>query len=321
MTPAAQYEKPTSFKAAKGDGRLKSREIFRVDVKTLKTEPGFNLREPGPELEEHIEGLKNHFLRKGGVPPIEVRLNNAGHVVVVDGHCRREAMLRALKIDKELDPLLDCKPFEGDEVERVAKIITSAAGKALTPLEVGFGYQRLAKMGLSPIEIGERFSKTRQHVDQWLLVANAGPEVHALIRSGDVSMTMAVDIVRKHGDKAAEFIAGKTAVAKGKGKTRVTAASVAAPKLKQKAWQPLVDASDALFQSLPTETKVILEEVKAAPSQHEGKTVTIPAALLAQLMASHGDIIEAREEMAVKDRERAAKAKQVDALEPATEEA
>ena len=126
-------------------------------------------------------------------------------------HCRcRHCRTRAYRLANERGATITdvtCIPFTGNDAARNLKMIASSQGKELTPLERAKGYARATAFGQDPQEIAAAVGKTRQHVEQLLILANANSDVHALVRSGAVSASVAIEAVRKHGEKAGEFLA------------------------------------------------------------------------------------------------------------------
>lgn len=213
---------------------LESKEAKRADAvhvqyESLHIEPGFNLREAGPDLEESIEALTQHIMDGGKFPPLEVRLRDDGGAYVVDGHRRHAAFGRALERGAPLRNPADGKAwvhvvvFEGNDADRTARIITSATNKPLTPLEMAEGYKRLRAFGWTPIQIAKKVGKSAEHVQQLLALGDAPNAVREMVTSGDVSASRAAKTARSlGGDKAAETLAVQVAEAKAQGASRVT---------------------------------------------------------------------------------------------------
>lgn len=99
--------------------------------------PGFNLRDTeAPGYCEDIESLKNHKRRGGKVPLLEVSLSKDSlGVDVIDGHRRttadQELLAEGLKIE-----WIRIEPFEGNDLERQARILTSQDNRKLLRLEL-----------------------------------------------------------------------------------------------------------------------------------------------------------------------------------------
>lgn len=220
---------------------LESKEAKRADAvqvlfDSIHIEPGFNLRLLDEALDESIEALTLHILSGGKIPPLEVRIRDAGGVWIVDGHRRYAAIDRALARGADLRNPKDGKVrihvilFEGNDADRTARIITSAAGKPLTPMEIAEGYKRLRAFGWTPSHIGAKVGKTAEHVLQLLALGDANSDVRQMVRAGTVSATLAAKTARKHGEQAGTVLGQQLEAAAAQGKSRVTASTVAGPK-------------------------------------------------------------------------------------------
>lgn len=306
---------------------LEAKQFRRVDGLTaiyeeLRVEPGFNLREEGPELDAHRQAMLAHLRRGGSFPPIEVRLDATTQTpTIVDGHNRHWVYGAGLA---EGLPLRDEKTgefrvpiviFTGNDLDRTARIIDSQEGKKLTPLELANGYKRLTGFRMTPEAIADRFSKTRQHVEQLLTLANANADVHALVQDGYVSAALAIETIRKHGEGAGDFLSEQLEKAKAGGKSKVTPSTVAGKNLPKKIVTGLVDEVDAFVELVPKDTRKKLAEFAAAQARGEslkGAQVTIDVGPLLALLETHGQVEEARAKADEKARAKAAKASQGD---------
>lgn len=198
-----------SMAADSSNAAVKKTDIYRVDPRLLVEEEGFNLRDySDPEVIEHIEAFARSYTVGSYVPPLIVRTDDDGRVLVVEGHCRRLGALLAIERGVEL-AYLDCLPFRGNDAARVEVMLRSAEGLKLKPLAMAIGYQRLTNWGHSKSDIANRVNKTTSHVEQMLVLANANSDVHQLVRDGQVSAYAAIDAVREHGERAGTFLASK----------------------------------------------------------------------------------------------------------------
>jgi len=280
-----------------GDKTVKRGDLFRVAIENLVVVEGFNdsrrFNDPA-ELRAHIDGMKA-FVRNGGkLPPIEVWVNpETGATELVEGHCRtacyRELALEGYEV-KPGEPLeyVNALLFNGTAAERKARIVTSNSQLALAPLGYAKVYSDLRAEGLSNTEIAAMVGKSRGHVDQMLLLADGGEKVHEAVRTGVVSATEAVHIVRQHRDEAGAEIERRVEVAAEQGKTKVTAA-VAKPrepkaaKVKREWPANLVAAARAVFTSLGDDApKIIMGVCKPAEEVDSG--------ILAELLMAISDI-------------------------------
>jgi ParB family transcriptional regulator, chromosome partitioning protein len=258
---------------------------------------GFNLRDTtDPDYRAELDSLKAHIKRGGKVPPLEVVVSDDGlGVDVVDGHRRTATYWELIEAG---DPIewIRIEPFVGNDVDRTVRIMTSQENRKLKPLEIAAGYARLIAFGLSPEDIARRVGKTRQHVDQMLVLTSAPHAVQQLVKDGSVSATEAINQVRAHGDKAADKLVQAKQANGGK---KVTAKALKPWTPPAAAVQPVVEALDALHTKLDPKTRMALLN-----EPDEFAHVSISARVVYQLLSQHGCIAELREKAEQKLREK-----------------
>jgi ParB-like chromosome segregation protein Spo0J len=286
-----------SFKQMIKDGTIKRADAMKIPYDQIHVEPGFNLRMVDADYWEGIDALKQHLGRGGPVPALEVRPREEGGVWLVDGH-RRHTAYGMLIADGQPLKEIAVVPFIGNDAERVARIMTSNEGAKLKPLEVAEGYRRLVAMGLTVDDIARRVVKTRQHVDQMLILATAPNAVHQMVKDGTVSATTAVEVTRKHGEKAAGVL--KEAHAKQGGR-KVTAGAVKPWTPPAKVLMPVADAVESLLASLDNTDRARVE------SGADDTFVSVSARELLDLFKSFNEIEAARK--AADEKQRAKQAK------------
>ncbi|HEX8552524.1 MAG TPA: hypothetical protein VF681_13330 [Abditibacteriaceae bacterium] len=289
-----------SFKQLTQDGTIKRADAMKISYADIHVEPGFNLRTLDADYWEGIKELKAHIKRGGQVPALEVRPREEGGVWLVDGH-RRHCAFGELIGEGDPITMISIVAFVGNDADRTARIMTSNEGAKLKPLEIAEGYRRLAALGLSPDEIGRRVCKTRQHVDQMLILATAPTAVQKMVAAGTVKPTTAIDQVRKHGDGASDVL--KDAAAKAGGK--VTAGAVKEWTPPAKVVAPVVNAIDSFLASIPLEDRVKIEA--NAPDQF----VSVSARELLDVFKAFNAIGEARHAAANKAMAKQGKAAQM----------
>jgi ParB-like chromosome segregation protein Spo0J len=271
--------KPLTFKALKAAGKIKVTDLFKAKLEDIHEEPGFNLRDEGPDLDAHIQNIKNAILTGEDIEPLRLRIGEDGKLYVVDGHCRRRGYILAKQEGAPIDdiPFL---PFRGNNVDRVVKILTSQEGKKLSVLEVAIGYKRLFAMHMSEIEIAKRAGKTETHVRQMLALANANSDVHKLVKEGRVSATLAIETVLKRGEQAGPYL---QQLVDATGKERITK-KVAAGKA------PPRKLVNQVFSSVASFAKTIDDDLASKIYEQRGKPegerekVTVDPAFLADLL-------------------------------------
>ncbi|AVO43490.1 ParB/RepB/Spo0J family partition protein [Simplicispira suum] len=290
-----------SFKALAGNSQetgVKKTDLYKVPPAKLMEEPGFNERDYNdPDVQAQIEAFAQAYAAGRYVPPLAVRIDSAtGDIILVDGHQRRRGALLAIERGATITHL-ECLPFRGNDADRVVCMLTSSEGLKLKPVGIARGYLRLLRMGLDVSEIARSVAKTAQHVESMLVLAEANTDVQALVNQGAVSATMAIEVVRKHGDKAGEILGAKLKEANARGQTKVKPSAI-------KEWAPPRALATKLYHSVgsalgqitqSSEVQQLLADLEANGSDAAaGKTVPVNAAALIELMRLFKETEEAR---------------------------
>lgn len=301
-----------TFKQKIQAGEIKRADAMKIKLDDIHEEPGFNAREHTPEFYEGIRQFAEYIAAGGTFPPIETRVRPEGGVFVVEGHRRRLALICAR--DELGAPVewVNIIAFNGNDADRVARIVTSNSQVPLTTLETATVYKRLRNLGLDNTAIGKMVSKTPQHVAQLLLLADANTDVHKAVANGDVSAAVAVNLVREHGENAGKVIAEELDKAKAAGKGKVTAGTVAGKALPRKVVDEVEDGMKWFIDELPKEARCQIEMAHGDPARHADTPVTISAGMLAELLRIHFMMKNARNLQEYKQREKEAKAAQTD---------
>lgn len=311
---------PVSFRQKILSKEIKRAHAMQVRYEDLHIEPDFNLRTPielleGEEreaAEEDDKALFEHIMASGKVPPLEVRPRPGVGVWIVDGHRRHEQIGRAIAAGAPLQDedgivWIDVVAFVGNDADRTARVISSAKGRHLRPLEVAFGYAKLSGFRWENERIARLDNVSPQWVAKMLTLAHANSDVHALVRSGAVKASTAIDAITKHGEGAGDFLTGKLDQAKAAGKTRVTASAIHGRALPRKVVSPLISSVDTFMQGLDANQRATLLDIQEGRVASE--TITIPAAALLDLFQAHGAVetVRARRaEKAAKEAQQAA---------------
>jgi len=316
---------PVSFRQKILSKEIKRAHAMQARYEDLHVEPGFNLRTPielldGEEREQaeaDDEALFQHIMSGGKIPPLEVRPRPQAGVWIVDGHRRHAQIGRAIAAGAPLqdeygDVWIDITPFVGNDADRTARVISSAQGRHLTPLETAFGYAKLAGFKWDNERISRLEHVSPQWVGKMIALAHANSDVHTLVRSGAVKASTAIEAVAKHGERAGAFLQGEFEKAKASGKSRVTPSTIHGRALPRKVVSPLINGVDTFMQGLDANHRATLLDIQEGRVAAE--TITIPAAALLELFQAHGAV----ETVRAKRAEKAAKEAQQAAPEAQT---
>lgn len=255
-----------SFKQMIKDGDLRRADAMKARLEDLHEEPGFNLRVEGEDLEQSISDLAEFIAQGGKVPPLEVRPREEGGMWVVDGHRRRRAYLK-LDAEKRLprDPKdgeawIAITAFDGNDAERVLRIITSQEGRKLSQLELAEGYKRLAAFGWNNEQIAKKMGRTRQHVDQVMVIGNANTDVQRMVASGEVAATTAVKAVRQHGEKAGKVLGDKLKQVQAAGGSKVTPKAIRDPQVPRAVLDDMHKLCKSIADGFPAQVRAAIGE-------------------------------------------------------------
>lgn len=285
----------TSFKAKAINSEttgVRKDDIYKVPPEVLEEEPGFNERDyEDPDVVAKIKDFAAAYAAGRFVPPLVARVDTAtGRIFVVEGHQRRRGALLAIK-EGAVIPVLQCIPFRGNNMDRILCQLSSQDGLKLKPVGIARNYLKLVNMGATEKEIAASRNMTVTHVKGMLTLAEAPVEVQKMVNDGTVSATLAIDMVRKYGENAAEHLKGELAEAKSKGQTKIKPAAM-------REWIPPRKNSIAIYSSLGTLVETVkkqsdvtemLQKCADQPEAVAGTSVQVDAAVLIQLLKAFED--------------------------------
>ncbi|MNV43189.1 hypothetical protein D3C71_1348960 [compost metagenome] len=208
--------------------------------------------------------------------------------------------------------------FQGNEIERRARIYTSNEGVKLRPLEAARGFRRFRGMGLDTGEIAALVHRSRPHIENYLVLADAEPDVQARVRHGAVSVEAAIDAIRRHGARAGEIPERQGRPGEGSRQNEVTASTIHGRALPRKVVSPLISGVDTFMQGLDANQRATLLDIQEGRVAAE--TITIPPAALRDLFQAHGAVETVRAKQAEKRRRGAQTAATVSQAEIPTAE-
>lgn len=207
------------------------RKTFMVPLNEIYIEPGFNIRDID---QEHAEEFRQAYAAGEYIPALAVEVTNLG-VKIIDGHHRYHGALLAQKDGHDIR--LECKDFTGNEADKLAFMVTSSQGRALSPMERAEAYRRMRNQGLTNEEIAAKVKRSASDVFNHLQLIDCEQPIKDMVKQGDMSYTTAIALQKEHGANAGAVAEGlkEKAVAEGKKKVR------AAPKFNAKAGRMLAE--------------------------------------------------------------------------------
>jgi hypothetical protein len=266
--------------------------LYQIDPLLVDEEDGFNLRYyDDPKVISHIDAFCDSYMQGRYVPPMVVRALEDGRIVVIEGHCRRRGLRMAIARGARI-PLVSVIPFRGNDAERVEVMLRSAQGLKLETLDIARGYQRLREMGFSVAEIAKSQSKTTARVEQLLLLAEADPQVHALVRGNHVSPDAAIEALQAHGEIAAEMLGKKLDEARQDGFARLTKTTPRKPRLPRRTVEKVFAGVEAAMAELSPELSKRAKALQKLPEDERATRMVEVSAQMLVSMAQAGKEIE-----------------------------
>lgn len=203
-----------------------------ISLDNIHVKEGFNKRVNDERTRLADDDLFAFLMAGGTVPAIEAVARDDGGVWVVEGHRRRRCYERCRAAGKPVERIA-IVPFVGSDIDRLARIMTSNNQLSLSPIEQSAVVKELAAFNLKTAEIAKLVHKSIPTVEKLLALSAANHNVQQLVKDGEVSVDVAVDRVKEHGEKAAEVLEQDKKVAAASGKKKVTR-NVIAPELNAK---------------------------------------------------------------------------------------
>lgn len=197
-----------------------------ISIDNIHVRPNFNRREDNERTRNADDDTFNFLMEGGVVPALEVVPRDEGGVWIVEGHRRQRCFLRCREAGKPVDRI-HIVPFVGNDVQRIARIMTSNNQLPLTTLEQAAVVKDLAAFNLTTAEIAKLVHKSIPTVENLMTLNAANHDVQEAVKSGEVSVSVAVERVKEFGEKAGEVLEQDKAAAAAAGKKKVTKSFIA----------------------------------------------------------------------------------------------
>jgi len=211
----------------------KRADSIKAQLSKIKIVNGFNERDfKREDVRLHIASIVSSLIAGEPIPALVVWTNpDNGDIELVDGECRYWAYSDfAAAFPDRFDGYVAAIPYQGTPAQRKAMVAKSNSQLPLDPVQRGRVYLSLRdEHGMTRQEIALEMNKSLAHVDQMILLASGGDEVHQAVERNEISATEATKLIREHGVDAPAELERRKQAAKEIGKDKVTA-KVAAPK-------------------------------------------------------------------------------------------
>lgn len=241
-----------SIKGAMKSADAKSRDLWLVPLRNIRTLPEFNVRIRDEKYLAHLRMITNSIKTEGFYQYSALAgyvANEGGENIIylTGGHTRFEATGIANQEGAEIEslPVIISPPGTSRE-DLVVALIKGNEGKPLTPYETAIVCKRLVNYGWDIAEIATRLEMAETYVDGLLLLIGAPQEIREMVQAGQLAATTAIQTLRSHGSKAVDHLQDGLTRAKASGANRVTAKHLPGSVFKSK----VKKAAPAIYETL-----------------------------------------------------------------------
>lgn len=239
---------------AKGED-VKRRDMLSVRPENLIIEENFNVRLDMGD----IDSLAQSITESGLKTPLRVYRSeeDSSKFVVVNGHRRREAILKAIAKGASIEYVdVVVEPRKYSVEARTLDLILTNDGKSLRPIEEAIVFDRLKNYGWSHKQISEKSGRSLAQVYNLLDLSLAPQKIKNLIAADKISEGVVIAIMKSNKNPEEQIALVEEAVANAK------AQAVATGGKEKKATAKHLKSSDKVKTPLQilTEVAVKLEE-------------------------------------------------------------
>lgn len=226
---ASELTQGASAKKMMADINAKSRDLYQVKPGDITVLEGFNPRVKNQEYFDGIEALSQDIERLGYMQdkPLAgyiAKVDGKDTIVLQDGHRRYAAVLRAIARGAKIAALpLVLKDRSQNMLDLTLGLLHSNEGQPFNTYEKAIIAKRLKGFGWENKAIAVEMRCTTAFVGQLLTMAGAPEAIQELVRTGQMSATHAIDLVKEHGENSVAVAKARVATAKSAGKQTTTA--------------------------------------------------------------------------------------------------
>lgn len=248
-------------RAAMNGAAAKSRDLWMLDIDQILVMPGFNPRIHNKRYEEHLDSIADSMVQSGYLlsKPMEVFVTSDNKIYVTDGHTRHAAYKRALERGLERGPVPVVPLDKGTSFEDLTiGLVRSNSGAELTAYETSIVVKRLSTVyHRAPSDIASALGITEKYVGQLLTLASAPIEVREMVQEGEISASLAIDMLAKHKENTVAVLQAAAGKAAGEGKKATKKDTLTPEELKKKREKKLATRLFTAVELLLADKKVI----------------------------------------------------------------
>jgi ParB family chromosome partitioning protein len=217
-----------TIKAAMKDAGASSSDLWMVPIGNIRVLEGFNVRTKNAAYAAHIceigeSILANGYYKDRPLSGFVAREGEENIIYITDGHSRFEAIAYANERGAEIVAVPVVTKPAGTQIEDLTiGLVVSNSGKELTPIEKAAVCKRLIGYSMDEPTIAKRLGFSPGYVKELLILIAAPKKIRTMVESGEISAANACEAIRKHGDKAADFLDHTFEGAKSAGKKKIT---------------------------------------------------------------------------------------------------
>ncbi|WP_440986197.1 ParB/RepB/Spo0J family partition protein (plasmid) [Xanthomonas sontii] len=213
--PSTDYESNLicgNVKAVKNANK-RSDSMYFLPIEDIVIQEGYNVRVPTESYDEHLRSIAASMLAEGFHldSPLSVyvaKLDGEDRAVLVRGHTRLKAVELANRQGAGITAVpVIFKSKATSPTELDLDLIKSNSGLHLTTYENAVVIKRLLNHGLEPHEIAKEAGFSIPYVETLVTLASAPAKLAKLVAYDEVSASLAVELIRKHGPVAAQRLA------------------------------------------------------------------------------------------------------------------
>jgi ParB family chromosome partitioning protein len=219
----------SNLKKTMGNIQAKSSDLWKVKLQDITVIEGYNPRVQDATyfagIELLAENMKAHgYMQDKPLACFLSKIDGEDKIVLQDGHRRYAAALLAVERGaaiKEVPVVMKDRSLT--QAELTVALLHSNEGKEFTTYEKAIIAKRLKSYGWTNEQIATEMRCTTAFVGELLTMAGSPAAIQELVKSGQMAVTLAVGIVKEHGDKAVEVAKSAAKNAQAKGRTKITA--------------------------------------------------------------------------------------------------